>query len=94
MEKKIGTNLNWEKLIDSLSIEMIQKDNNNHSDSKIYENQFDAAKKFVKAMMSYYIPGETEFTSRNHHYWLVHYHKVVKQDLWLLLLTLLELLMV
>jgi hypothetical protein len=67
MEKKIGTNLNWEKLIDSLSIEMIQKDNNNHSDSKIYENQFDAAKKFVKAMMSYYIPGETEFTSRNHH---------------------------
>lgn len=67
MEKKIGTNLNWEKLIDSLSIEIIQKDNNNHSDSKIYENQFDAAKKFVKAMMSYYIPGETEFTSRNHH---------------------------
>ena len=66
-EKKIETNLNWENLIDGLSIEDVQKNEFNHPDSKIYENQFDAAKEFVKAMMSYYSPGETEFTSRNHH---------------------------
>ena len=67
MEKNIETNKNWEFLIDELKIEQIQKEGLNHPDSVIYENQFDAAKKFVKAMMSYYNPGETEFTSRNHH---------------------------
>ncbi len=67
MKNEIQTNLNWEKLIDNLSIEQIQKEGVSHPDSIIYENQFEAAKKFVKAMMSYYVPGETEFTSRNHH---------------------------
>ena len=65
--KNIETNKNWEKLIDNLTIDQIQKNDTDHPDSIIYENQFESAKKFVKAMMSYYVPGETEFTSRNHH---------------------------
>lgn len=65
--KNIETNKNWEKLIDNLTINQIQKNDRQHPDSIIYENQFESAKKFVKAMMSYYVPGETEFTSRNHH---------------------------
>lgn len=66
-QKNVETNKNWENLIDNLTLEQIQKPGVSHPDSIIYENQFDAAKKFVKAMMSYYTPGETEFTSRNHH---------------------------
>ena len=64
MNKNIETNRNWEVLIDELNINQIQKFN---AKEKIYDNQFQAAKDFIKGMMSYKSPDETEFTSRNRH---------------------------
>jgi hypothetical protein len=64
MEKNIETNRNWESLIDGMTVEQIQSPT---AKERIFDNQFDSAKRFIKAMMSYNSPEENEFTSRNHH---------------------------
>lgn len=63
-KKVMETNKNWESLIDDMSIEQIQSPT---ATERIFENQFESAKKFIKAMMSYNSPEENEFTARNRH---------------------------